>query len=123
LRPTDASVAEARRFVRSNVPLDVEVGVVVVAASGLVANVVEHASTDVNLTVEIEDDVVRVLVRDGAAATEAFRELISAPPSPVPSSSPRGRGLSIVKRLTSTVGLTDVDDGKAVWFEVIRRGD
>lgn len=121
LEPLVESVAVARRFVRSNVPGDVDAEDLVLVTSELVSNVVEHASTDVTITVEVLSDAVRVHVRDGSAATQAFRDLVAAPPAPVATSSPRGRGLAMAKLLTTGLGLTDVDDGKVLWFEMPRR--
>lgn len=121
LAASTQSVASARRFVRANVPGDVEIDDLVLVTSELVSNVVEHARTEVTVTVEVRAETVRVLVQDGSAATQTFRELVAAPPAPVPTSSLRGRGLATAKALTTSFGLTDVDDGKVLWFEVQRR--
>lgn len=72
------------------------------------------------MSVAIDPASVRVSVRDGQAATDAFRRLIAAPVLPVPATSHRGRGLALVKSLATSVGLIDFDDGKAMWFEVER---
>ena len=84
--------------------------------SELVANVVLHVRTDVTLKVW-QGPPVRVEVHNGEAATEAFRDLIRNSAIPEPSSS-SGRGLGLVRRLATRVGLNDdPDGGKVVWFE------
>jgi anti-sigma regulatory factor (Ser/Thr protein kinase) len=89
---------------------------VLLMTSELVTNVVLHANTDVTVSIT-RGPPVRVEVSDGAAATDAFRELIGAPAMPRPSST-GGRGLAFVTALASRVGLDDVPGGgKVVWFE------
>ena len=64
---------------------------------------------------------MRVEVHVGAAATDAFREIVTAG-RPIPNTSAvRGRGLHLVWALATRVGLDDdPDGGKVVWFEVDR---
>ena len=89
---------------------------VVLMTSELVTNVVLHANTEVTVSIT-RGPPVRVEVRDGAAATEAFRKLIGASAMPGPSST-GGRGLALVRALASQVGLEDdPNGGKIVWFE------
>ena len=88
--------------------------------SELVANVVRHAQTDLTVAVQF-DEYVRIEVHDGAAATEAFRELLAGAPTSVPAESPGGRGLGLVRGLASRFGLADepgVWNAKIVWFEL-----
>lgn len=93
-----------------------DVDPVLLMTSELVTNVVLHANTDVTVSIT-RGPPVRVEVRDGAAATEAFRELIGASVMPGPSST-GGRGLAMVSALATKVGLDDdPGGGKAVWFE------
>ena len=90
----------------------------VLLTSELVANVVCHARTDLTVSVAAGPPF-RVEVRDGVAATQAFRELIARRPRPAPASAPGGRGLGLVHDLASRVGLDDgPDGGKVVWFEL-----
>jgi hypothetical protein len=73
------SISEARSFVTRAVHDVVDdADPVLLMASELVTNVVLHANTDVTVSVT-RGPPVRVEVRDGAAATDAFREL--SPPS------------------------------------------
>ncbi len=111
------SISEARSFVARAVHEVVDdPGPVMLMTSELVTNVVLHANTDVVVTIT-HGPPVRVEVRDGEAATEAFRELIGASAMPSPSST-SGRGLALVSALATRVGLDDVPGGgKIVWFE------
>ncbi len=80
-------------------------------ASELVTNAVRHANGDVALSLQLEDDRIRVAVRDGSRALPIMRD-------------PRaerdgGWGLHIVDRLASCWGLETDGDGKTVWCEVV----
>ena len=112
------SVREARVFVARAVSnrLD-DPSAVVLMTSELVANVVRHAETDVTVIVR-DGTPVRVEVHDGAAATDAFRELVEAGGWMPEASSTGGRGLALVRTLARRVGLDDdPNGGKVVWFE------
>jgi anti-sigma regulatory factor (Ser/Thr protein kinase) len=117
LPPEARSVAAARRFVAALIsdvvdrPHDV-----VLMTSELVANVVRHARTDVTVAVDLGPPT-RVEVRDGAAATDAFRDMVRRP-TPVLLSASGGRGLGIVHDLATRIGLDDdPEGGKVIWFE------
>ena len=114
------SVRQARTFVATSLAAHLDDSAdVLLMTSELVANVVLHVQTDVTLTVW-RGPPVRVEVHNGAAATEAFRDLIHDSAIPEPSSS-SGRGLGLVRRLATRVGLDDdPDGGKVVWFEYAR---
>ncbi len=75
---------------------------VLLMASELVTNVVLHANTDVTVSIT-RGPPVRVEVRDGAAATEAFRALISASAMPSPSST-GGSGSFVGERASEQGG-------------------
>jgi anti-sigma regulatory factor (Ser/Thr protein kinase) len=112
------SVATARHFVAEAVSewLD-DPSDVLLMTSELVANVVRHAETEVAVSVR-RGPPVRVEVHDGVAATDAFRELIGAGAAMPDPSSPGGRGLALVRQLSSRIGLDDdPGGGKVVWFE------
>lgn len=97
-------------------------GQAVLLTSELVANAIEHAGTDFDVVVEIDDLRVRIEIHDGAAVGEAFRDLMKAPPVAVDPSSPRGRGLALVGLSAAQFGLIDNGaEGKAVWFEMRRQ--
>jgi anti-sigma regulatory factor (Ser/Thr protein kinase) len=121
LTPEAESVVVARRFVASQMAArHLDSSLAVLLTSELVANVVRHAQTELTVVVEL-DSCVRVEVHDGKAVTETFRALISSPPIAVPIEQPGGRGLGIVRRLTSRFGLADEPgewNGKIVWFEL-----
>ncbi|MDQ3107502.1 MAG: ATP-binding protein [Actinomycetota bacterium] len=113
------SVSPARRFVErrlEGVAVDRDVATLLV--SELASNVVRHAATDFEIVVEVAA-TVRIEVRDGAAVTEAFRDLIRRPPRQVDASSPGGRGWMLVSTLAQDFGLIDHGaDGKSLWFEL-----
>ena len=113
------SVGPARRFIERSldgVAVDQELATLLV--SELAANVVRHASTDFDIVVDVAA-AVRIEVRDGAAVTEAFRDLIGNPPRQVDATSSGGRGWMLVSTLAQDFGLIDHGaDGKSLWFEL-----
>ena len=118
LSPDPRSAGAARAFVRSVIEGHVaDTDDAVLLTSELVSNVIRHAHTDVTVEVEVGPPV-RVGVRDGAAATGAFRALMERPTWPE-TSSVTGRGLSLLRALSSSFGLDDDESGgKVVWFEL-----
>jgi anti-sigma regulatory factor (Ser/Thr protein kinase) len=78
--------------------------------SELVTNAVLHARTGLLLKIELDSSVVRISVEDGSSAS----------PQPHPSSVDAlgGRGLSLVKGLSSAWGWDRIGGGKQVWFEL-----
>jgi len=81
------------------------------ACTEVVSNVVLHAGTAMELTVSVQQDQVRVEVRD------------FCPTLPVPrfygQSASTGRGMALVAALTSAHGIADAGpEGKTVWFVV-----
>jgi anti-sigma regulatory factor (Ser/Thr protein kinase) len=117
------SVRAARRFVHDVLA---EAGAdsftATLLTSELASNAVEHATTDFDVVVTIDDATVRVEIHDGAAISETFRELVRSPPSKVAGSSPRGRGLQLVATLAVRFGFLDKGaEGKAIWFELKRQ--
>lgn len=88
---------------------------VLLVATELLSNAVEHADGPVRLSAGPRDGAVRVEVRDGAVAPPR--------PSPSHSSNGRGRGLHVVDGLSSNWGWTalptgDGAGGKVVWADV-----
>jgi anti-sigma regulatory factor (Ser/Thr protein kinase) len=114
------SVGLARDFVRVLLAEhQTDTWIVELLTSELVTNVVLHAASEFTVMIGFEQRV-RVEIHDGAAATEAFRELVNNPPE-FTDDSPGGRGLPLVHRLSSRFGLADepgVRNGKIVWFEI-----
>lgn len=78
----------------------------------LVANVVDHAGAENELTVEVtlSGDWLRIGVVDGSAVRPVVRELDTG--------SIRGRGLRLVAAIADRWGCEDHDGGKRVWFEL-----
>ncbi len=84
--------------------------------SELVSNVVRHVGNEVTITCR-HRPIVRIEVHNHGAATEAFQDLLHNSPRP-PDSSPTGRGLGVVRSLSSRIGVDDEGSGgKVVWFE------
>ena len=112
-----AAFVEARRFVRETAAPTTPRQVLddaMLLTSELVTNAVRHAghtSDDpIELTVSVDDDVLRVSVRDRGPGFD---------PSEVPVRSEEGGwGLNLVRRLSSRWGVTPADDGTDVWFEI-----
>ena len=77
----------------------------------LATNAVMHAHSPIRLTVESDDDSVRVEVRDDDPRP------IGRPVAPAPEAT-SGRGLWLVDALAHTWGVNGNDRGKTIWFEV-----
>jgi len=110
-------IGPARRFARQTIDGHVEhPDAVLLMTSELVSNVIEHAHGALRMTIGLGPPV-RVEVHNHQAATDAFRELIDDPTMP-DESAPSGRGLALVRQLSSRMGLADDPrGGKVVWFE------
>jgi anti-sigma regulatory factor (Ser/Thr protein kinase) len=118
--PADlGSASRARAFVEQTLSGHVDdLAAVVLMTSELVMNVALHAHTAVTVTVH-EGPPVRVEVHDGVAATDAFREIVTVGGSIPDASAVSGRGLHLVRAMSTRVGLDDDSDGgKVVWFEL-----
>lgn len=113
LPATTASVAEARALVASALR-DARCHHLVETAellvSELAGNAVVHAGGEMQVSIRIDDDRVRVEVTDSAPG----RPMVLAPTE----ASFGGRGLQIVHRLSSRWGVDTHDVGKTVWFEL-----
>jgi len=79
--------------------------------SELVSNVVRHARSTVELNMHWDDDTLRVEVRDGSSILPAIVDLAGAD---------GGYGLRIVAALARDWGVTELGEGKAVWFTLRR---
>lgn len=107
------SVAEARRFVRAAVD-DVAPDLVDTAellVSELVTNALLHARTDVDVSARVEDNAVRVRVRD----QRPDRKLL---PQECPAYAGTGQGLAVVDKLASRYGVEADEVCKTAWFEL-----
>ena len=81
------------------------------ACSEVVTNAILHAHTDIELTVDVVPDHVRVEVRDFSPVLPVQRDYNEHATT--------GRGMALVAALTSSHGISDVGpDGKTVWFTI-----
>ncbi len=115
LNPSPSSVAEARRF--SQLWLNTEgaselVDVVALLVSELVTNVVLHARTPFELSLEHRGDRLRVAVADQADGVPVRKSIDVDAGS--------GRGLMLVDAMSLAAGLDVGADGqgKQVWCEL-----
>jgi anti-sigma regulatory factor (Ser/Thr protein kinase) len=83
---------------------------VLLCASEVVTNAVVHAGTLSHITVDCEDDLVRVEVVDGSPQS------LPEARDPAPSS-PSGRGMRLVAALADRWGVEVERSQKCVWFE------
>ncbi len=113
LPPTRASVGEARRYVGARLGELEATPVAEVATlltSELVTNAVVHAGGCVRVRVSVHGSTVRVTVEDPSRERPRLRRTTS--------DAVTGRGLALVASLSDRWGVDDLDDGKAVWFEL-----
>jgi len=84
----------------------------------LVTNAVEHAGTDMLVTVSRRDEGLHLLVRDGSVVLP--RRRTEAPVPAGAQSDDRGQGLHVVETLARSWGARPTDDGtgKVVWATV-----
>ncbi|MDA8285682.1 MAG: ATP-binding protein [Actinomycetota bacterium] len=89
--------------------IDVE-EIAVLLTSEVATNAVRHARTDFQVTLERRSRELLVKVRDGSPAVPKALD--------PPLDSEGGRGLSMVRILSSRWGSSTRVDGKLVWFAV-----
>jgi anti-sigma regulatory factor (Ser/Thr protein kinase) len=87
--------------------------------SELVANAVEHARTDIDVTVSLRGSTLHLAVRDGCRLPPRVLEL--APPVPGRPLNERGHGLRVVEADSIDWGVLPAADGKVVWALVRSR--
>jgi anti-anti-sigma factor len=107
-----ANLAGARQFVADAAPADMAEGDLMLSVSELVTNALLHGRTRFRVRVTTGPQVVRVEVFD---ANPLLPTAKNYGPSAI-----TGRGLRIVEHLTSDWGVTPVEGGKWVWFEMAR---
>ncbi len=113
MRPVPTSAGVARRFVGATLTswgCANLIDVVSLLVSEVVTNAVLHARSDVVLHVVSGRHLVRVEVSDSSTTAPVIR--------PHNDDAMSGRGLVLVDELASSWGVTTVDGGKVVWFEV-----
>lgn len=112
LPPDTQSPWRARRFVAETLgdatPTVAEV--VSLLVSEIVTNAVLHARTEVHVSIEHGEDMVRVEVADECVSGPSMR--------PVTRQAATGRGLQLVEQLADRWGTEPRDGGKVVWFEL-----
>jgi anti-sigma regulatory factor (Ser/Thr protein kinase) len=108
--PVLASVPQARRFLREVLhgwhAQTFEWGASQVLTE-LVTNAVLHAGTEIEVTVSLEGDQLRIQVADGSARSPLAR--------PHRDSSTTGRGMAMVEALSRSWGTAETAAGKVVW--------
>ncbi len=115
LSPEAPSARQARRFVDETLRrwnCDDLLETVELLVSELVTNAVIHARSDVDVSVQLLSDRVRIEVCDQSSEGIRRRELTADGSS--------GRGIAMVESLALAWGVTTRRAGKAVWFEVAR---
>jgi anti-sigma regulatory factor (Ser/Thr protein kinase) len=115
LAPSPDSVAQARHWsvLRSRrAGLEAMSDTVALLVSEMVTNVVLHARTTCELTMETSEHRVRVEVRDGSS-TLPGRPIVA---DPMASS---GRGMHLIEALADCCGADALPEGgKVVWFQL-----
>lgn len=88
--------------------------------SELVSNAVKHAaplpSGDIRVRWEVLDDVLHIEITDGGAGTRPHASVAAL-------SALGGRGLDIVRTVSTQWGVTEGEDSVTVWAEVPRGAD
>jgi anti-sigma regulatory factor (Ser/Thr protein kinase) len=112
LRPSVDSVRLSRRLIRGALAtFDIDfIEDAAILTDELVANAIIHGEPPIGLNVRTDEETLSVAVTDGGAGT--------AEPRPLDPSAERGRGLTIVDKLSDAWGVTDLPQGKCVWFEL-----
>ncbi len=113
LPPSPESPRAARRFVETVLGewgCDDLVDTATLLVSELVGNAVLHAGSDIELSMRLLPDRLRVDVVDRSPLLPHRREAGAADQT--------GRGSDVVEALASAWGVTGRPDGKAVWFEI-----
>lgn len=83
-----------------------------IVASELVANVVRHARTEARLNIRRDPSSIRIAVFDTSPRPAVVREVRD------PMIGDGGRGLVIVRELSSRWGVDHHDGGKTVWADL-----
>jgi anti-sigma regulatory factor (Ser/Thr protein kinase) len=112
--PEPLNVRAARDFVAGALEAQGfhgDADVVLLLASELVTNAVRHARTPFDVTVDVQDEKVKVAVIDGDRDHQPQMQ------NPGPDAT-NGRGLRLVDELATYWGSDRTGRGKAVWFTV-----
>jgi DNA-binding NarL/FixJ family response regulator len=109
------SAASARRFVDETLhrwQCDELFDVVGLLTSELVTNAILHAQSEIELSVSMTPDAIRIDVVDHSASMPTPRAAAQEDTS--------GRGLGLVEALATSWGVDERPGGKSVWFELPR---
>lgn len=91
----------------------------VLVISELVSNAVKHAaplpSGEIRVRWRVHDDLLHVEITDGGAGTRPYASVAAL-------SALGGRGLDIVRTVSTEWGVTEGEDSVTVWAQVPRRG-
>ena len=115
LAPELQSAGRARKFVDETLrrwDCGQQLDVVTLLVSEVVTNAIVHAGTEVEVSVELKPESVRIEVTDKEAGLPARRDATDEDTS--------GRGLALVEAMASDWGVEARPGGKVVWFEVPR---
>jgi anti-sigma regulatory factor (Ser/Thr protein kinase) len=115
LAPQPSSVAVARAWVGDMLAAwkcDGFTDSARLVVSELVGNVVRHAPSDIELSLELDPSRLRIAVTDSGPET-----IRTAPVDPMAGN---GRGLALVARVSDRWGVDYGDGGKSVWAEWTR---
>lgn len=118
LTPTARSVPEARRYILETLrdwELDDFADVAALLTSEVVTNAVLHARTTITLTIEREDNAVRICVTDASPVPPAMRHHSDTATT--------GRGLRLIDNLADTWDVEGDAAGKTVWFRLSTADD
>lgn len=121
LAPEPTAASQARSFIRETLSnwdtllSQSATDDAVLLASELVANAVQHAGTDLEIGLRLDDDVLEVAVTD----RHPSRALPEEPQAPAEEKyAERGRGLTLPIALASAWGVTYTASAKTVWFRL-----
>jgi anti-sigma regulatory factor (Ser/Thr protein kinase) len=113
--PVPRSTRDARRFVLEAVGQlpALPRAAIEVMVSELAMNAIQHAGTEFQVEVRVDDSVLRVEVSDHGEG------VVHALPKPPPGGA-KGQGLSLVEHLADRWGVQSADGAgaKCVWFEI-----
>ncbi|MGH8927245.1 MAG: ATP-binding protein [Acidimicrobiia bacterium] len=104
--PDLQSARAVRRFVREAIPEAIYLDDVILAASELAANVIQHAKTAFTVRLTADDQLVRLEVSDGSSIFPAVKDLAES-----------HRGLRMIEMVTEQWGINTTETGKTVWAE------
>jgi anti-sigma regulatory factor (Ser/Thr protein kinase) len=113
--PVPRSTRDARRFVLETVGQlpALPRAAIEVMVSELAMNAIQHAGTEFQVEVQVDDSVLRVEVSDYGDG------IVHALPKPPPGGA-KGQGLSLVEHLADRWGVQPANGAglKGVWFEI-----